>query len=306
MLGKTWGVIVPTLIKLFILCVIISIMLCSSTCGDRVDTACPDKQAEDNYNTGLSINADFPTHSPSAVTTHEPEPERTQTPEPTPEGEILYENFNSLELDKNCWTALDREKTYNNELQYYVPGNVIIKDDNLILRAYEQDYMNHNYTSGLVNTEGKLALKFVNIEIRAKHPAGKGLFAAIWLSPEGEEYLPEIDIMEVVGDEPGTVWVVHHFVDNGIKGRSFTDFKLSDINDYHIYLFEWEPDEMRWYIDGEIVHKTNKCVPDVEMYLIINLAVGGNWPGTPGESTVFPADFVIDYVKIYKNEGGLT
>lgn len=213
---------------------------------------------------------------------------------------VFYDEFDESNLN-DTWTVLEREKNYNNELQAYKRENIRLGDGRLNLIGKNE---NDTYTSGLVQTLGKLNLLFGKVEVRAQYPAGKGLFPAIWLMrSDQKDTLPEIDLFESVGDNPEVVYMVHHWKENGIKKRNFSTSIVQTFDSDHLYSLEWEPDEIRWYIDEILVFSSNRNVPDIPMYLIINLAIGGNWPGKPDESTIFPAVFSIDYVKIYRKVG---
>ncbi|MEH7245295.1 glycoside hydrolase family 16 protein [Neobacillus niacini] len=214
----------------------------------------------------------------------------------------FYDEFNDSVLN-NTWTALERADKYNNELQTYKKENVHLADGRLFLIGKNE---NHTYTSGLIQTKGKQDILYGKVEVKAKYPAGKGLFPAIWLlRSDDQDALPEIDILESVGDDPEVVYMVHHWKENGVKKRIYETSIVKTFDQDHLYSLEWEPNEIRWYIDGNLVFSSNENVPDVPMYVIINLAIGGNWPGSPDESTVFPAEFSIDYVKIYRKVGGV-
>ncbi len=213
---------------------------------------------------------------------------------------VFYDEFDGPELNE-AWTALERADNYNNELQAYKKENVSLANGRLLLIGKNE---NHSYTSGLIQTKGKQDFLYGKVEVKAKYPAGKGLFPAIWLLRSDEkDTLPEIDLLESVGDEPEVVYMVHHWKENGVKKRIYSTSIINTFDTDHLYSLEWGPDEIRWYIDGILVFSSNKNVPNVPMYLIINLAIGGNWPGNPNESTIFPAEFSVDYVKIYRKAG---
>lgn len=227
-----------------------------------------------------------------------PTPTITPIPSYWEPGLIYFDDFDKLNED--IWTPLDRKDNYNNELQYYRPKNVDVQDGTLLLTAKKEQIGDHEYTSGLVDTRGKLDLQYGRIEIKAKHPNGNGLFSAIWLAPTGEDYLPEIDIMEVLGGKPTKIWVVNHFRSGNSLLKTSNSYYLDDSNDYHIYTLNWSKDEIIWMIDDVEVHKTKVGIPHEPMYIVINLAVGGDWPKPPDSTTPFPSDFAIDYIKIFK------
>lgn len=218
-------------------------------------------------------------------------------------GLIWEENFDSPQLDLSKWTAMEREHNFNNELQYYIPANAEQHDGFLYLVAKKEKRGSHDYTSGLVNTKDKFDMRYGKIEIRAKYPTGKGLFPAIWMLPVSETYtFPEIDVLEAVGSEPHRATMAEHWQQGKKMQVTFTALNL-DYTKFHTYGIEWERKEIRWYVDGKLVLTSKKGIPQEEMYLILNLAVGGNWPGSPDTKTVFPSSLIIDYVKVYEKEG---
>jgi beta-glucanase (GH16 family) len=200
---------------------------------------------------------------------------------------------------------VDKGNNYNNELQYYKKNNIKIIDEILHIVGKKESYKEHHYTSGQINTLNKKHIKYGRIEIRAKHPAGKGFFPAIWLLPvDQSKGLPELDIFEVIGNDPLQVYMVHHTgtVDN--INSSYDTLWIEDYNKFHVYALEWDENEIRWYVDDTLGFSSRKGIPNEPMYLIINLAIGGDWPGEPNEFTPFPSSFEIDFVKIYEKKEG--
>lgn len=211
------------------------------------------------------------------------------------------DEFDSNEIDKSKWNVLKRKDNYNNELQFYTEDNVIQENGVLNIIGKKQQKKVKEYTSGLIDTRNKFAFKYGRIDIRAKNPEGKGLFPAIWMMPDNSsKQYPEIDIMEMIGQEPFNIYGVVHYEEDGKYMRSFNNIKLEDYSGYHIYSFEWNESNLKWYVDRNLFHSTNFGVSHEKMYIIINLAIGGNWPGDPNEKTIFPSDFIIDYVRVYK------
>ena len=239
---------------------------------------------------------------------------------------VWQDEFDSDKIDTTSWNILIREKSKHNELQYYLPDEVYIQNGSLRIRSQVRKFGSMSYTSGRIDTKGKIAPVYGRFEIRAKLPGGKGLWPAYWLYPQNrnwqmemlmletvaagnERLIPEerpwyseIDIMEFLGHETGIVYGTHHYYTfDGQKKtssgtlRSQTDFT----KDFHIYALEWEPDSIRWYIDGQLIHVCTDGIPHTPHYLIINTAVGGSWPGNPDSTTVFPQYHDIDYVRIY-------
>lgn len=176
------------------------------------------------------------------------------------------------------------------------------------------------------------AQKYGKFEFRAKLPAGKGIWPALWMLPAAEKYGPwaasgEIDVMEAKGHEPGRVHGTIHFGGpwplNDHLGREHR-FATGGITDFHTYAVEWEPGEIRWLVDGNVystqnhwwsTSKTGKSVKEADwnawpapfdqpFYLVMNVAVGGRFPGNPEKATPFPATMEVDYVRVYEKVGG--
>ena len=156
------------------------------------------------------------------------------------------------------------------------------------------------YDSGLITTDGSFNQLYGYFEVRAELPSGKGLWPAFWMLPVSADYASELDIFEVLGDNPNTVYqTVHDYGGSNTAGQAFIASDTSAA--FHSYGVDWEPDFITYYVDGQAVFKTATPASMKEpMYMLLNLAVGGDgsWPGTPDRSTVFPADMKIDYVRV--------
>ncbi len=217
----------------------------------------------------------------------------------------------------------------NNEMEYYTDSqdNVFIEDGNLIFQALEEEKTftvdgteyTTDYTSGKMVTSDKISMKYGKIEARVKLPSGQGIWPAFWLLGEdigtvGWPTCGEIDILEYIGSDVETIHgTVHGPVSSGpgINGHVELDTDLSE--DYHIFSIEWDEDEVEFYIDDILYHIVNKdevileygpdeWVYDHPYYIILNLAVGGNWPGAPDETTTFPKQLAFDYIRIYEDK----
>ncbi|QDP42265.1 glycoside hydrolase family 16 protein [Radiobacillus deserti] len=221
-------------------------------------------------------------------------------------GLIWHDEFDSLCLSSSKWNIEDWAANKNNELQYYSPDNVKVENGVLTLTSRQESFKGRDYTSGAVHTQGKFDFLYGKAEMRAKLPAGQGIFPAFWMMTDKEEtWLPEIDIMEMLGHRPDEIWMVHHWLDsNGNLQSNSGSFKGSNFStDYHTFGIEWTPDSITWFIDGVERFKSEVSVPNERMYLYLNTAVGGIWPGDPDHTTVFPVQFDIDYVRVYEKKG---
>lgn len=242
---------------------------------------------------------------------------------------IWQDEFSGKRPDTTKWNVLIRENSKHNELQYYVPDEVFVENGLLRIRSRVRKYGSKEYTSGRLDTKGKFAPIYGRFEIRAKLPNGKGLWPAHWLYPqdrdwqmekmmedavaEGKERLipeerpwyTEIDIMEFLGHEPNILYGTLHYCSFDGTRRSSSgkwNDKVDYTKDFHIYALEWEPDSIRWYIDGHLIHSTTDGIPHKPHYLILNTAIGGSWPGNPDSTTIFPQFHDIDYVRIFQKK----
>jgi beta-glucuronidase len=235
-----------------------------------------------------------------------------------------HDEFDGTALDAAKWSfAMGGKGWGNRELESYTdrPQNVAVKDGMLAITAVKEDYTGadgvaRGYTSGRILTQRKFAQRYGRFEARIKIPAGQGMWPAFWMLGEGGRWpdAGEIDIMENIGKEPGTVHgTIHGPGYSGSKGIS-TPLTLEAgrkfADDFHVYAVEWEPNVIRWYVDDRL-YKTvtpadlpagTRWVYDHPFYLLLNLAVGGDWPGSPDGTTAFPQSMLVDYVRVYERE----
>ncbi|GAB4537192.1 MAG: hypothetical protein Fur0018_27940 [Anaerolineales bacterium] len=204
----------------------------------------------------------------------------------------------------------------NHELQFYSdrPENLRLEDGSLVIEARREDYRGSDYTSARLKTQYLQAFQYGRVEARIKlPPGGKGIWPAFWMLGEnitsaGWPRCGEIDIMESIGD-PHTIYGTLHGPGysggDGIGRPYVAAATLSD--DFHIYAIEWGPDEIRWYLDdANYLTVSRDRVPgdwvyDQPFFILLNLAVGGDWPGVPDERTVFPQQLLVDYVRVYRD-----
>lgn len=245
---------------------------------------------------------------------------------PTPAGYTLAwsDEFNSTSLDMNAWTAETGDGCPalcgfgNNELQYYTnpPNNLYFQDGKMIIEAKAETFGGKNYTSSRIKTAGKKFFKFGRIDIRAILPKGKGIWPAFWMLPESNVFggwprSGEIDLMENIGHEPSRVYGTIHYGPGPGSIQISRNYNLPAglFNDeFHVFSFEWEQDVMKWYVDGNLYSTVNKADLGAQnypfnenFYFLINLAVGGNWPGSPDANTYFPQFLIVDYIRIYQH-----
>ena len=210
----------------------------------------------------------------------------------------------------------------NNEKQFYTEdavnsGITLDSEGNSVLYIDATATPNGptDYASAKLTTEDLFEFRFGRVEARIKLPETQGIWPAFWMlganKPEiGWPGSGEIDIMEMLGNAPQTVYGTLHYVneDNELRSsgdsKSLVQGKYSD--DYHIYAIEWTPEKITWFIDNEQYHQVT-IAEDMkeflrEHYFILNLAVGGYWPGYPDESTLLPQRLAVDYVRVYEDK----
>jgi beta-glucanase (GH16 family) len=231
-------------------------------------------------------------------------------------------------LDASTWTYdIGGNGWGNNELEYYTnrTQNAQIKSGNLVITAQKETYtgsdgVTRNYTSARLKTQGLFNQAYGRFEARIKIPAGQGMWPAFWMlgnniSSVSWPKCGEIDIMENIGKEPGTV--------HGSLHSSSTTSRTSDASapfslpagqhfadDFHLYAVEWEPGTIRFYVDSNLYSTfTQSQWPaggawtfDHPFFILLNVAVGGDWPGSPDSTTVFPQQMLVDYVRVYTKQ----
>ncbi|MCB2154245.1 family 16 glycosylhydrolase [bacterium] len=233
---------------------------------------------------------------------------------------IWSDEFDGPEIDKTVWTheTFPGEASGNRELQHYTdrPANSYIENGMLVIKAKREDYKGHDYTSARMTTRNGFAFRYGRAEARIKIPSTQGIWPAFWMMPRDSVYggwphSGEIDILESVNIADETYGTIHfgnpqHVHSGG--AHTLSDGALHS-DDFHVYSVEWEPQEIRWYVDGELFSTKNKWMTqaaaypapfDQDFYLILNVAVGGYWPGPPDETSVFPQTMEVDWVRVYQ------
>ncbi len=201
---------------------------------------------------------------------------------------------NERKNNKDFWESVEREESYNNELQFYSKNNVIIKGNTIEITSKKENIEKKMYTSGLV--ESKNAYKYGYFEFTIQISEGNGIFPAIWLLPDNGNPLPEIDVFEMIGSEPYIFYGVNHFQEKVVQHSDSFEYKASPEEQYTVAL-NWNAKLLTWYIDNKEIYSTSEGVSQEYMYIIINQAIGGNWPGKP-DDTIFPTHFKILDAKI--------
>ncbi|PWJ59323.1 glycosyl hydrolase family 16 [Dyadobacter jejuensis] len=226
--------------------------------------------------------------------------------------------------DSTKWTFETKGNAYgwgNNEKQFYTPaeaGNAVVKGGFLQIVAKKEPSAEHPYTSARLSTSNKFSFTYGRVEVRAKLPEGRGTWPAIWMLGQdiGHTKWPdcgEIDIMEHVGYDPGVLHgTVHTKAYNHVLGtqKGKTTSIVQPFDTFHVYAIDWTPDKIDFLLDGAVYHtfendhRTTAEWPfDAPEFLLLNVAVGGNWGGKMGiDDLVFPATMWVDYVRVYQGE----
>jgi len=245
---------------------------------------------------------------------------------PTPPCPVLVwsDEFNGTTLDLTKWTPQIGDGCPslcgwgNSELQYYRAENAVVSNGTLKIIAKQESFGGKNYTSARLRTKDKADFAYGRFEASIKMPIGQGIWPAFWMLSTDEPYggwpqSGEIDIVELLGQEPDLIHGTIHYGPAWPNNQSSTaTYRLASgtFNDnFHEYAIEWDETEIRWYVD-DILYST-KTLADVaphnwpfdhDFHMLLNMAVGGNWPGSPDASTMFPQTLEVDYVRVYKGE----
>lgn len=242
---------------------------------------------------------------------------------------IWQDEFESSSLDPANWNIQLMPDPHNNELQYYPDrsansqdANVLVKDGALIIEARREDFEHRKYTSARLNTKGKREFQYGRFEARMKLPAEVGMWPAFWMlggniDEVGWPACGEIDIMEGKGRLPNwTSGALHRGPDPSSNKITSAEYELPEgdfHNEWHLFAVEWEPEQIRWYVD-DVLYQTIDKPSDGEaaywpfdhghsFFLLLNLAVGG-WfddPHMPPDD-LEPQHLIVDYVRVYRQQ----
>lgn len=236
------------------------------------------------------------------------------------------DEFNGTSLDPASWTYEigDGCPTLcgwgNNELQYYTnqPENLYFTQGKMVIEAKRETIGGRAYSSARIVTQGKKSFKYGRVDIRAILPEGRGLWPAFWMLGEsitskGWPACGEIDIMELVGHQPSTVHSTVHFGPN-TASRQFRGFSRTlgagkFIDEFHVFSINWEEDLIEFFVDGVRFYTVTPSTTagfdypfNDNFFFLFNIAVGGDWPGAPDGSTVFPQRMIVDYIRVFEKE----
>ncbi len=225
------------------------------------------------------------------------------------EGDAINENFWAFEMGtgNNGWG--------NNELQYYRRENAFLREGNLVIEARRENFGGRAYTSSRMITMNKFEFQYGRVDIRAALPFGQGIWPALWMlganfQTVGWPACGEIDIMELIGHQPGTVYGTVHWSNAGQHAEFGGSTRLPSgrfYDEFHVFSIEWDDQRIRWLLDGQQYHTIDITPGELsefhnDFFFIFNVAVGGNWPGFPDSSTVLPQRMIVDYVRVFQGE----
>lgn len=201
----------------------------------------------------------------------------------------------------------------NNELEYYRAENAWLGDSTLTIEAREESFGGRDYTSARMISREKQFFQYGRIDIRALMPRGQGMWPALWMLGKNHGSIGwpgcgEIDIMEMIGESESTCYGTAHWDDgqgHASYGQSTAVSTYSLAEAYHVFSIIWDESSIKWLLDDEVYNELNITDPQMsefhqEFWFILNVAVGGNWPGNPDATTVFPQKMKVDYIRVFQ------
>jgi beta-glucanase (GH16 family) len=234
---------------------------------------------------------------------------------------VWSDEFSGNSLDASVWNyeiGNGSSGWGNNELEYYTntSKNTLVSNGNLIIEARKESVGGFNYSSARLTTQNKKSFTYGRVDIRAKLPKGKGIWPALWMlgnniGTVGWPASGEIDIMELLGQDPSKVYGTLHYststATHDSKGNSFILTGASFYDQFHVFSMEWKQDEIKLFVDNNLyltVTKANLGTSpypfNAPFFFIFNVAVGGNWPGSPDATTTYPQRMIVDYIRVFQ------
>jgi beta-glucanase (GH16 family) len=235
---------------------------------------------------------------------------------------VFSDEFDGSALDSSKWItcypwAPDGCSIGYDEAEWYQRQNVSVGGGALDLTAKKETVtgwgQTWHYTSGMVSSgpdlqrglPPKFAFEYGYVEARVWVPKGQGLWPAVWMLPAERQWPPELDVFEIIGNDTNTVHMTNHWGTEADHRQSNGHWTSPDdfAAGWHTIGMNWQPDSIRWYVDGvqrRAPFTNAAAIPDMPMYLIMNLAVGGTWPGYPDATTPFPSTFKVDWVRVWQ------
>ena len=233
---------------------------------------------------------------------------------------VWSDEFNGSIVDRSNWGYETGNGGWgNNELENYTSSNKnsFVSNGNLIIEARKEKSGTANYTSARMVTKGRKDFKYGRIDIRAKLPKGQGIWPALWMLGTNIDAVSwpacgEIDMLELLGDNPSKMYSTLHWGGDGnqnkSKGTNYTLSGGSFDQQFHVYSMDWKQDSISIFIDDKKIYAASSAdfvgatsnPFNNNFFFIFNIAVGGDWPGNPDGTTVFPQRMVVDYVRVFQ------
>jgi len=221
---------------------------------------------------------------------------------------VWSDEFDEATIDTSIWNfEIDGNGGGNHEQEYYQPQNATIENGNLVITAKKETVGSHNYTSSRMTTQGKKEFEYGKIEARIKIPVGQGFWPAFWLlgsniNSVGWPKCGETDIMEHINTD-SLIYGTLHWDNNGHVQSG--DTIASTPSEYHVYSIEWNATSIKWFVDSVQYHEVNITNNSTEefhqpFFILLNFAVGGDWPGQTIADNLLPAKMFVDYVRVYQ------
>ena len=236
------------------------------------------------------------------------------TPDSYPGLSLIWaDEFNGSSLSGGNWSYETGGGGWgNNELQTYRDGtnNTTVADGKLVIEAKKE---NGNYTSARIITRGKQSFKYGRVDIRARLPQGQGIWPALWMLGENITTVSwpacgEIDIMELVGHQPNRVHGTVHWQDAGNHADYGDNISLNSgvfADEFHVFSIIWDAQSIKWYMDDNLFNTIDITGGELsefqeKFFFIFNIAIGGDWPGSPDANTQFPQKMTVDYIRVFQ------
>lgn len=223
---------------------------------------------------------------------------------------VWSDEFNGTSVDQSKWNFETGNLNVNHEEEYYQPQNATVANGNLVITAKNETVGGFPYTSARMNTKGKFAVAYGKIEARIKLPTGAGLWPAFWMLGVNIDTVSwpacgEIDIMEHINTDSLIYGTMHWSVAG--QQASYGENLDSSPAGYHVYSVVWDSNSIKWYVDDKL-YVTGNIANDINstdafhkpFFIILNLAVGGDWPGQYVDTARLPASMYVDYVRVYQ------
>jgi len=243
------------------------------------------------------------------------------TPESYTGMDLIWRDEFDTSIDPDKWTfeiGNGNDGWGNAERQYYTKENAMVRDGHLVITARKEWFSGFDYTSTRMKTMGNFSFKYGRVDIRAALPYGQGIWPALWMLgsniPQvGWPACGEIDIMELIGGGEGRDDTVHgtaHWQENNTHAKYGQSVTLGSgiFNDeFHVFSIVWDENSIRWYLDEKLyntfdIRRSELSEFHEDFYLIVNLAVGGRWPGYPDGTTTFPQHLIVDYIRVFQDK----